>query len=190
MNREEKKGRSGLTSLILCLCELVVGVLLFVSPVGFTSAIIMILGAVLVVVGVVDVVNYFRAAPLEAALGNKLTRGLLAIVFGLFCLLRSHWFIVTFPVLTILYGIAILISGLVKVQWAVDLARQKLPHWGWMALAAVVTLIFALVILLDPFTTAGVLWTFVAVALIVQAVLDLLTLIFGRVRKTPAPGGE
>ncbi len=180
------KEQKGTASVILCLCEVVVGILLFVNPVGFTAGIIIALGAVLIVAGVVNVVNYFRQDPAEAALGSRLAAGLASILAGLFCVTHSHWFIVTFPLLTILYGVVILVSGLVKAQWAVDLARQKLRHWCWMALSAALTLIFAAIILLNPFATTAVLWIFVAISLIVEAVADLVTAIFGRQAKKSA----
>ena len=167
------------SSILLCLCEIAVGILLFINPVGFTEGIIIALGIVLILTGAVSIVNYFRLEPLEAALGRRLVTGLAAVIAGLFCVLRSGWFILTFPLLTILYGVVILVVGLFKVQWTVDLLRQRMGHWGWSAVGAAVTLVFAAVILLNPFGSTAFIWSFVAISLIVEAVLDLLTLIFG-----------
>lgn len=38
---------------------------------------------------------------------------------------QYNWFIATFPLLTILYGILILLTGFFKVQWAMDMIRMK-----------------------------------------------------------------
>ena len=62
-------------------------------------------------------------------------------------LLRSEWFIVTFPVLTILYGITVLVTGFYKVQMTVDTLRMKRVRWGWMAVGAALSLALAAIIL-------------------------------------------
>ena len=47
-------------------------------------------------------------------------------------------------------------------------------------IGAVCTLLFGILILANPFESTAVLWTFIAVTLIVEAVVDILTLVFGR----------
>ena len=44
---------------------------------------------------------------------------------GLFCMFRSGWFIAAFPVLTMLYGVATLVTAFGKLQWTADLLRLK-----------------------------------------------------------------
>lgn len=140
------KTSSKVSSVILSLCEAVVGILLLVNPVGFTTGIIIFLGIVLLLLGVAGVVQYFRTPAEVAALRQSLTRGCLAILAGLFCVLNSGWFIATFPLLTILYGVGTLVTGVAKVQWTVDCVRLKLK-WGWAALSAALTIVCAAVIL-------------------------------------------
>lgn len=60
--------------IVVCIFELVVGILLFVNPVGFTSGIITVAGAVLMVLGLTEVVKYFRTDAREAALGQMLVK--------------------------------------------------------------------------------------------------------------------
>jgi len=47
-------------------------------------------------------------------------------------------------------------------------------------IGAVLTLVFALLILANPFASTAFLWTFIAISLIVEAVLDILAFTFGR----------
>ena len=107
-------------NLLTCIFELLVGILLLINPVGFTSGIIIVFGIVLAVVGAVSLFRYFREDAETAAEERGLTKGLIFVLFGLFCAFKSEWFIITFPLLTVLYGILALISGVSKVQWAVD----------------------------------------------------------------------
>ena len=103
--------------------------------------------------------------------------GLLTIAAGLFCILRTGGFVQTFPVLTILYGLAVLVAGFIKTQTTVDMLRLKRPGWIWMAVSAALSLSLAAVILFNPFDTTVFLWRFTAVVLLAEAVWDLVTLI-------------
>lgn len=166
--------------LVLALCELALGVLLLIEPVSFTTAIITVLGVLLLLAGVVSILRYFKTEPKEAALEQNLTRGLLEAIAGLFCILNSEWFIVTFPMLTVLYGVVTLITGVSKLQWSVDLLRMKAEKWFWAAISSAVTLICSVVILCNPFTSTAMLWMFIAITLIVEAIFDVLVVIFAK----------
>ena len=124
-----KNLKENLNGILVCLFEIVVGILLLINPVGFTSGIITAVGIALMVIGLVCVVKYFRADARVAAVSQLLVKGLVALLGGAFCTFRSAWFVVTFPVLTILYGVAILITGLSKVQLTVDMIRLKNSKW-------------------------------------------------------------
>lgn len=165
------------------LLEILVGVLLLINPVGFTSGIIIGAGLVLLLVGIVCIIKYFRAEPQGAAKSQNLMKGLIALLAGSFCALRSEWFVVTFPVITLIYGVVILITGLGKIQWTVDILRQKKPRWFLCALSALVSTACGLVIIAAPFTTTAVLWMFTGIGLIVDACFDIAALIFTN-RKT------
>ena len=125
-----------LSIIFLSIAEILVGILLLVNPVGFTSWIIIAFGIVLVFVGLISVIQYFRTPAPEAALKKSLVIGILAILLGLWCVLKNEWFIALFPLLTTLYGIVILVEGVTKVQWTADMLRLKTGRWGWMALSA------------------------------------------------------
>ena len=166
-------------SILMCVLEILVGVLLLVDPTGFTSTVIIAAGVALILYGVICIVRYFRADAAEGALRQSLFKGLLLLLGGLFCVLRSRWFVATFPLLTILYGIGILISGVGKIQWAADMIRFGRKRWYLPAISAVFSLIFAAVILCNPFTTTAVLWSFTGSVLIVEAVFDIVAIALG-----------
>lgn len=174
--------KKNLSSIVACLIETIVGILLLVNPVGFTSGIIVVIGILLLAGGFAEVVRYFRAETAVAVIGKNLARGLLYMIAGFFCIFNYDWFIMTFPVLTILYGVANLIAGLFKVQFTVDAIRLK-ARWGWAAISALVTLVFAAVIILNPFSSTVALWMFIGITLIVEAVIDLVSIIISG-RKT------
>ena len=162
-------------SILMCVLEILVGVLLLMDPTGFTSFIIIAAGAALILYGAICIVRYFRADAAEGALRQNLFKGLLLLLGGLFCVLRSKWFVDTFPLLTILYGIGLLISGVGKIQWMADMIRFGRKRWYLPAISAVLSLIFATIILCSP--TA--LWSFLGIVLIVEAVFDIVAIALG-----------
>lgn len=164
----------------LALAEIAIGVLLLFKPIAFTRGIIIVLGVVLAVLGVMSIARYFRAYPVEAAREQGLARGLGMLLVGGFCAFNADWFIRTFPVLTMLYGVLLLFSALYKVQKAVDILRLKIGGAFWTGLSAATTLLFAIVILLNPFATVSALWMFIGIILIGEAVLDIAALALGQ----------
>ncbi|MGM9650464.1 MAG: DUF308 domain-containing protein [Faecousia sp.] len=58
-----------------------------------------------------------------------------------------------------------------------DKIRLKLKKWYLTALSAILTIACAVVILCNPFSSTAVLWTFIAVILIVEAIVDIIAAI-------------
>lgn len=166
--------------LFTCIAEILVGILLLINPAGFTSAIIIVCGVVAAVIGLASLVNYFRADAETASREHRLSKGILLLLFGLFCAFKSEWFLLTFPLLTVLYGIATLLLGVGKVQWAVDMLRAKQKYWFLSCISAVLTIICSIVILSNPFVSTAVLWVFIGLTLIAEAIVDIVAYIFGK----------
>lgn len=165
------------TVIIMCVIELVVGILLLIDPVKFTAGILIVIGIALMAAGLINVIRYFRSSPEEAVVGQHMAHGLIALLAGAFCTFNPGWFIFAFPVITILYGVAVLLVGLTKVQLAVDMLRLKHNKWWWGAVSAAVSIICAIIIISNPFSTTAALWWFAGISLIAEAVFDLITLI-------------
>lgn len=175
--------RECVTDLALCIVELIAGILLLLDPIKFTSTVIIGAGVVLIILGLIEVVNYFRTDAKIASLGQMLTKGLISLLAGVFCVVQWDWFLVTFPVLTMVYGILILLTGISKIQLTVDMIRLKSSRWSWAAVNAALTLICAIVILSSPFASAEVLWFFTGAALVGVGIFDLAVLILSRKAK-------
>lgn len=167
----------------MSIAEVIIGILLLVNPIGFTSGIIIAFGVVLMIMGIHKTVKYFRTEPEEAAVRQILVKGLLMLLAGAFCAFNSHWFIATFPVLTLVYGVVILITGITKVQWTIDIIRMKCSKWFWAAISAAISIVCGVVIVTSPFSTTAVLWMFIGISLIVEAVFDMIGSIFGNREK-------
>ena len=163
-------------SLIIA-AEMCIGILLLIDPVGFTRGILMVLGALTALLGLWSIVRYFTAKPEAAAREQALARGLGMLLLGALCLLDAQWFVDTFPALTMVYGLLMLLAGLYKVQRAADAMRLNSGKLLFRWLSAAITLCFGLVILANPFASSAALWIFTGISLIVLSALDVLVFI-------------
>ncbi len=167
-----------LGSVLFCLIQLAIGVMLLIDPMGFTSIIIYGIGAVLAVAGLWGVIQYFRTPVEEAAKEQTLTRGLVMILLGVFCVIGNGMLIGMLPALTIFYGLLMLILGVSKIQLVVDSIRRKEKRWFLSILSAAVFIGCGCVVIMNPFATELILWKFTGIVIIVDAVLDLASFIF------------
>ena len=180
-----KRFNGQISAVVLCLFEFLIGILLLIDPVGFTRGIIIALGVALLAAGIVNIIAYARTNPVQAAIERKLANGLCFAALGIFCVARPGWLVAAFPLLTILYGLIMLVAGISKLQWMVDALRLKRGKWYIRAIGAALSLIISVIILLNPFTTTVFMWNFVGISLIVEAVADFVALIFmGNADKT------
>ncbi len=176
--------KENLGGIVTCLFELVVGIVLLVNPVEFTAGIISAAGVVLLLVGIASVIRYFRTEPLAAMKSQALSKGLVAVLCGGFCLVKSLWLLtLVLPILAMIYGAVILVTGLTKVQWMFDIIRLKKKMWFLAAVSALISVTCGLVVIANPFATTAVLWMFIGISLIVEAAFDAVSLIFGINRK-------
>lgn len=181
-----KKLKENLNGIVMCILEILVGILLLMNPVGFTGGIIMGAGIVLTLMGIGSIAAYFRMGAEEAAKSQSLLKGMILLLAGLFCVLKSEWFIVTFPVITLVYGVVILITGLAKIQWMVDGLRLKKSKWFLAGISALISIACGVIIITSPFSSTAVLWMFTGISLIVEAVFDIVALLLGSKRAKAA----
>lgn len=167
--------KMNLKEIIFCVAELIIGILLLINPVSFTAGIIVLCGVSMLATGILFGFKYFRLSPEEAKKGNLLTVGLILVLIGVFCMLRSDWLIETFPVLTVMYGLLMVLTGVSKIQIMVDMIRLHNKCF-WAGINALVSIVCGIVILWAPFETTAILWIFAGVSLIIEAVLDIVTI--------------
>lgn len=167
-------GKTG--SILTCIIEIVVGVLLLINPVGFTSGIIIGAGVLMCLGGLFSVVRYFMVKPEIAAQKQLLFKGLIALMGGAVCITKYDWFLSAFPFLTVLYAIAMLVLAAGKLQKMADLRRVNVPQWYMPGISALLAALLAAIILLNPFGAVTTVWTFVAMSLIAEAIVEIITI--------------
>lgn len=161
---------------ILCVVELALGILLLVNVENLMKFVVIVAGAAMIVFGIIWIIRYFRQDAAQAVLGYELTKGLIAIGIGVFCIFNTKRFIETFALFAVLFGLLVLLAGFIKIQTSVDLLRLKKSGWWLTAIGALLTIVFAIIILANPFKAVKALGIFIGITLIVEAVLDAVGL--------------
>ena len=174
--------------ILLCLLEIAVGILLLINYEKLTEFIIIGAGVILLAIGIVTALKYFRTEAEEARLGQLLTKGLTEIAIGAFLLIKTDLFKSHLNLLVVVYGIVILVAGLNKVQITADLIRRKNDRWFMYGISALVTIVCAVIII--ALAETGWIWMFIGIYLIAQAVLDVAALIVSNLKKKEVAKSE
>ncbi len=174
--------------ILLCLLEIAVGILLLINYEKLTEFIIIGAGVILLAIGIVTALKYFRTEAEEARLGQLLTKGLTEIAIGAFLLIKTDLFKSHLNLLVVVYGIVILVAGLNKVQITADLIRRKNDKWFMYGISALVTIVCAVIII--ALAETGWIWMFIGIYLIAQAVLDVAALIVSNLKKKEVAKSE
>ena len=174
--------------ILLCLLEIAVGILLLINYEKLTEFIIIGAGVILLAIGIVTALKYFRTEAEEARLGQLLTKGLTEIAIGAFFLIKTDLFKSHLNLLVVVYGIVILVAGLNKVQIMADLIRRKNDKWFMYGISALVTIVCAVIII--ALAETGWIWMFIGIYLIAQAVLDVAALIVSNLKKKEVTKSE
>lgn len=157
----------------------VAGVLALLYPFFASTAIVVLLGWLLIFAGVVQGIGLIGA-------GNvphywlQLISAALAIVIGLLLLRQPDSGLLIITVLLLLY---FLVEGLSKVIFALTI--RPFPHWGWVLLSGIVGILLAVYLWANlPVDSAWVLGVLLGILLIAEGAA--LTYLAWRVRSATA----
>lgn len=182
-----KKLSGKVINLILACIELSIGILLLINPAKFVYSIILGGGIILIGVALFCILKYFRLPAIEAAQGQLFLIGAIAAIGGTICIWKTELIFHKINWLVLLCGIGLLVLGIGKVQKTIDMLRLKMDRWLFQAISAGITLLFGLIIIINPFGTVKVFWNFVGIALIIAAAMDIVAFVAGLIKKKVVP---
>ena len=180
-----KNFKKNFKNILLCLFELITGLLIVINSKGFHKIVIAIAGLGLILSGLLQVIKYYRAEPKAAAQKNYLMKGLLLLSTGCFCAFRTNWFLAVLPSFSFLLGVGIFVIGLTKIQKAMDMVRTDQNQWYFSFIGAAVSLACAATVLSGPAATKKILWIFTGIILIFVAIADIAMLVNRNAPKKP-----
>lgn len=148
--------------LALGIIYLIVGIIALGSVVMATAASVLIVGVMMVIAGVAEVINAFQ----NKGWGKFLIWLLLGALYVIAGFLAFQNPLLTAAVLTLILGIALVISGIMRVILAFSM-KEGTP-WIWVLISGVVTLLLGLMIFSHwPVSSLYVLGMFLGVDLVI-----------------------
>ncbi|MEA4999260.1 MAG: DUF308 domain-containing protein [Candidatus Limiplasma sp.] len=132
------------------------------------------LSFVLLIVGIVMIVGYIRTEALDGMLGYGLSTGLILALLGVLLLFNGE---VLQTLLPAVWGLAMLAGGFGKLQMAFDLKRVGQGRWWLLLIGAGISFLLGVLSVTRPVFMATVATQFAGIALLVEALLDMVALL-------------
>ena len=153
-------------SLIIAFSAILIGLLFILTPQTSADVICYVAGILLLASGIAAVISYLASGRLFGS--YALVSGIVLLVCGVFCLLRPE---IIQGLLTVLFGVFLVIDGMMTLQDGVDCARARLAGWWVPVLLGAVTIALGCVVLFGKFDSIMLL---AGISLIVDGVFDLI----------------
>ena len=157
--------------LIVNLALIVLGVLFIIFPENSVKIICYASGAILCLLGAYKLVQYFKDG-IKDITSFGLAGGIGLVSVGLLLFFKPNFIS---DVLSILFGIILIISGIIKLQQAINVKNSKGKAWWTVLCVAVIALVSGLFALFFPFATRKVLFIFIGISLIVDGLLGIIS---------------
>ena len=165
----KKSLRERLDVLLYVLLVVALGVLLIVFPEISGSAVVCVLGVCLCAFGALHIIRYFTRDAYEVMRKQELTLGLAALAAGAAVLIAPGLLVAT---VSVMLGCVLLLGGIFKVQWSLDMKRMGFSRWYLTLAGALISAILGVLALVNPFGVAAALMRFVGVSLVVEGIMD------------------
>ncbi len=160
-------------SIIISILSVVLGILAIAMPNSLGDVLCYIFGSILIVIGVTEIVRYFMVDRLFG--GYSLFLGMILTIVGIFCLTSTS---LVQGIITVLFGLFILIDSLNSLADSVICARMKVKGWVLMLVLSLITAVLGVVVMFGSF---NIIMIIAGCSLILEGVRNLIvTLIFSR----------
>ena len=146
-------------------------VFLIVQPVNMTKTLIIIIGAVLVVDGIIDIVNYLAADREYRMFSLGIFEGIIELLAGALFLLNYEALIVVFP---IILGIVIITKNMFKMQLALNLKQLGYNNWMYALLISLIVILLGIVVILNPFDSLKILVMTSGIIILVSEIINII----------------
>ena len=158
-------------SLLTSILMLIFAIFLIIKPLESLSTFITIFGVILIVDSIICFVNYFKTDAQIRMMSLGLIEGLLTLLAGITIIITSNALTAFLP---IMLAIWIIIKSLISFQYAINLATIKSSGWGWNLTMSILTFIFGVIIIFNPFASATVATATVGVFLAITEIINII----------------
>lgn len=158
-------------NIIAAILAIVVGVLFIILPKDSADVLCLIAGILLIFAGSFTLVAYIFSGFFLGA--HLLIVGIMLILLGTFCLANPENIM---EVLTVLFGLYIVIDGTTSIVDSVYCAKAKIKGWGLLLVLSILSIGLGTAVMFSTFDTIMI---FAGCSLIIDGVCDIIeTIVF------------
>ena len=154
---------------------IVLGLLISIFPETSRSVIGYVVGAVLAVLGLIRMIMYFTESKFEIVGSFSLVQGSVLLIFGIYFLVKPE-FLAT--IMTAIFAVILLVGGVMKIQYAVDLLRFKVGYWWIELIFAALMITLGIITFANPFEAEKALMIYIGISLAVNGILDIISILY------------
>lgn len=158
-------------NLITTVVFLIIGVILYASPVKTISVMTYFIEALLIITGIITIINYIKVDVKHDVFSLGFVHGVVCILVALFLIVNPK---IIATILPIVIGIWMVFGSLTRIQVAI-----KLSAWGsktsiWYIIFAVLMFLIGIVCICNPFAASTVIVKMLGLGIVIYSIIDLI----------------
>jgi len=175
MEEQNKQKTLGIVGWVQVAVYVVLGVLLILWPSQSQNIIFTILGCGLCIWGIIKIIIYFKEDVQTGMLSQSFSMGASLVVIGVVIIIFSAKL---GDMMAVIFACMLLFGAIYKIQMAFDLKKLKSDNWFIPLFGALIAMVLAILVFVNLFNAEKVLIIFIGVSLIIEAILNMMSVIF------------
>lgn len=163
------------SSILISILMLIVSILLIIRPSAILNTIMLLIGTVILLEGIFHIVTYVIGDKEYRTYSKDLLIGIIIIISGIYIILNKEIFINLLPIIV---GIWIVIKSVIKLQLALNLKNLDDRNWLILFISSIITSIFGIVIILNPFASLVAITILVGMVLLTTQIIEIIENVF------------
>ena len=155
--------------IFISLLLILLSVFIIMRPNEIISNLIKVIGIVLILIGTIDFMNYFRAPEDERLFNYGLLKGLMELSIGILFIFKGEILRDLF-----LIGLIIIFINVSKLQISLSLKEIEYSNWFLGVIISSLAIILGIVIILNPFETTEIVVITSGVILLVSEICNII----------------
>lgn len=160
------------STIITSLFLLALGLLLIFNSSATIMMVSYVIGAVLIALGVLAIINFLRSK--NDTYHLDIVYGIVTIILGILVIQNPK---VIGSIIPFVVGVGILINSGTKLKYALDLKENKKEVWKYTLIVAIISAFFGAILVFNPFKTSKLIVEIIGIFISIYALLDIISTI-------------
>jgi uncharacterized membrane protein HdeD (DUF308 family) len=157
-------------SMLSGVVSLIIGAVLAFWPGMAMTAVCRVIGAALLIIGIIYIVMHFTNKEHKMAGSAFLILGILLAALGIWIWSKPAWLITLIPLIV---GLILIVDGAMNIMESVVTSRQGYGGWWFSLILAILTIVLGILLVYNPFEAASTVTRIIGIAMIYSGITDL-----------------